>query len=150
MYVDVLKRTKNTWKQEISGLDTDQDDLFLHLGFFFDGFRKYRESKSGSINALMVTILEALPTLRWKPGFNVIAPLVFLDATEAGTVKFINEQILPLYTHQLKDLSEGVEMFCGPLKKTSKVFAFTNCLIGDHPGRASFCNTLTSFYMTDF
>lgn len=145
-WLNVLKRTKDNWFDEISGLAEDEiknDVIFLHIGLFWDGFQKYRNTKSSSAGVLMATLLEVNPSLRWRPELNAIAPLFFV-CPKKTTAESMNRQILPLYTEQLRDLASGIEMYCEPLGRTIKVFAFVTEILGDHPGRAAF-GTIKSF-----
>lgn len=143
-WLSILKRTcENFWKPEIEGLDVKEDVLILHLAIFWDGLQKYRGNNNDSAQILMVNVLEVSPTFRWKNGIHAIAPLFIIDSHDNP---FINKNILPLYTDQSQDLAKGVDMYCGPLGKIIKVFAYVNCLIGDHPGRASIRNKSKSIF----
>lgn len=52
----------------------------------------------------------------------------------------LNNQVLPIFTSQLQELARGVEMYCEPLGRTIKVFAFTTLIVGDRPRRTSISN----------
>lgn len=122
----------------ISGLDTKEDVIFLHLGMCHDTFAKYNRPNDLHVDddddahVLMVTLLELGPTVRNKFKFDATVPLFFVDKV-VGDAEGVQERMMPIYANQLRDLAKGVEMYCGPLGKTIKVFAFVSCIIGDKP-----------------
>ena len=87
----------------------------------------------------MVILLEISPTLKWSSKFNSIAPLFFATASKYSN-ELVNSEILPMLTSQLDDFAKGIDMFCEPVGRTIRIFAFTMTVISDHSGRASISN----------
>lgn len=88
----------------MESLDTIEDVLVLHLGMFWDGFQKNRNSKTGSASFLMATLLELSSTLRWRSEFDAQAPFFVVEALP-GVADKVNQSLLPVVTAQLKHLS---------------------------------------------
>ena len=128
----MLHRTRNFWSSGLEGIDRRSNVLILHLGLFWDEFRKFKNQKTSGTNVLMATLLEIGPSFWCKSEFGSVDPIVAFNSKH-GNAEFANCHVFPIYTAQLKELAKGIEFYCEPLDRKMMIFAFVTELIGFNP-----------------
>ncbi len=152
-----MKQTEDFWKPRLSQTlesifaivkiitNIFYLDIFIHLFAFQDAFGSARTLKTVGHEATLLSAGEFGLVDRWnRNNLPTIMPL-FVVSTKANNPEDPN-YFLRLITPSLKQLVEGVDMYCTKTSKVVRVFAVFSSVFGDLPGRCSMAGLRSNIF----